>query len=98
MDPDVPQVSALLTISGVTIVTVIVVEVIKRAVAMSEAALDRWGPLLSIGVATILAVLALFVLNGTVLDGESVLQAVLVGIMGGAAASGIYGTVRAQTP
>lgn len=97
MDADVPQVSALLTISGVTIVTVIVVEVIKRAVAMSEAALDRWGPLLSIGVATVLAVLALFVINGTAISGEAILQAVLVGIMGGAAASGIYGTVRAQT-
>jgi hypothetical protein len=97
MDTDVPQVSALLTITGVTIVTVIIVEVIKRAAALSEASVDRWGPILSIGVATVLAVLALFVINGTTVDGESILQAVLVGIMGGAAASGIYGTVKSQT-
>ncbi len=96
MDPDVPQVSALLTISGVTIVTVIAVEVVKRAAALSAEAVTRWGPLLSIGIATLLALLALFVLQGVSVSGEAVLQAVLVGIMGGAAASGIYGTVKSQ--
>jgi hypothetical protein len=96
METDVPQVSALLTITGVTIVTVIIVEVIKRALQMSSAALDRWGPLVSIGVASVLALLALFVVNGTAISGESVLQAFLVGIMGGAAASGIYGTVKSN--
>ena len=91
MEADVPQVSALLPISGVSIVTVIVMEVIKRAAALDEAAVRRWAPLLSLGIATVLALLALFVVNGTAISGEAVLQAVLVGVMGGAAASGIYG-------
>lgn len=91
MEADVPQVSALLTISGVSIVTVIVMEVIKRAAALSETDVKRWGPLLSVGIATVLALLALFVVNGTAISGEAVLQAVLVGVMGGAAAAGIYG-------
>lgn len=91
MEADVPQVSALLTISGVSIVTVIVMEVIKRAAALTDDDTKRWGPLMSVGIATVLAILALFVLNGTSISGEAILQAVLVGVMGGAAASGIYG-------
>jgi hypothetical protein len=91
MEADVPQVSALLTITGVSVVTVIIMEIVKRAAQMSEASVKRWGPLLAVGIATVLAVLALFVINGTAIDGESVLQAILTGIMGGAASAGIYG-------
>ena len=97
MDPDVPEVTALLTISGVTVVTIIVMEVVKRAAELSAGALDRFGALLAIATATVLALLALFVVNGTAVAPESVLQAVLVGIFGGAAASGIYGMTSHPT-
>jgi hypothetical protein len=43
MNPDVPQVSALLTISGVTIVTIILVEVVKGALDLASEAVTRWG-------------------------------------------------------
>jgi hypothetical protein len=98
MEADIPQVSALLTISGVSVATVVVTEVIKRTLAMGEESVRRWGPLMAVGVASVLALLGLFVLEGSAVDGEAIMQAVLAGVFGGAAAAGIFGMAKTRTP
>lgn len=77
-----------------TVVTIILTEVIKRAAALSADIVDRFGALLAIVVATGLALGALVVLAGAAVSGEAILQAILVGIFGGAAAGGIYGMTK----
>jgi len=78
------SVEELLTLGGATIVVTIVVEVIKRALAMSEAAVTRFGPLLAVGVGVLVVTAAAFA-QGARLD-----AAILTGLLAGAAASGIY--------
>lgn len=77
-------VTDLLTLGGATAVVVIVVEVIKRAAAMSEAQVARFGPLMSIGVG-IVACVAAGLAKGAPID-----EAALTGLLAGAAASGVY--------
>jgi hypothetical protein len=78
------EVSELLTLGGAVVVVTIVVEVIKRALAMDEAAITRFGPFLAIAVG-IVTTCAAAVAQTAPLD-----AAVLTGLLAGASASGIY--------
>jgi hypothetical protein len=77
-------VSDLLTLGGAAAVVTIAVEVIKRATAMSDAAITRFGPLLSVGLGIA------FVCGAALAKGAPLDEAILTGLLAGAAASGIY--------
>ena len=77
-------VTDLLTLGGATAVVVIVVEVIKRAAALTEAQVARFGPLLSIG-AGVVIVGAAAIAKAAPID-----EALLTGLLAGASAAGIY--------
>ena len=77
------QLSDLLTVGGLTVVVAIVVEVIKRAAAMTDAAIERFGPLMAVVVGVIVG-------GGVALyQAQDVAQAVLVGLLAGASAMGL---------
>lgn len=87
---DEVQVGSLLTISGLTVVTAILVESIKRAAALPEEMVARFGPLLSMSIGVLLGLITVFILNGLSVNAEAIFQAILTGIFAGAAASGLY--------
>jgi hypothetical protein len=87
---DEVQVGSLLTISGLTVVTGLIVEAIKRAANLGADIVSRFGPLLSMSVGIVLGLIAVFILNGADVTPETIFQAVLTGIFSGAAASGLY--------
>jgi hypothetical protein len=74
----------LLTLGGVAIVVTILTEVIKRALAMSDEAVARFGPLLSVVLGVAIGLGAAFYQAADLLSG------VLTGLLAGASASGIY--------
>ena len=77
-------VNDLLTLGGASIVVTILVEIIKRAAAMSDAQISRFGPLLSVGLGVVIACAAAFS------QSAAYSEAILTGILAGATASGIY--------
>ena len=83
------EVSELLTLGGAVVVVTIIVEVVKRALAMSEEQITRFGPFLAIvvGVAT--------TLGAAVAQAAPLDAAVLTGLLAGASASGIYSFTKA---
>lgn len=82
--------SDLLTITGLAVVTGIIVEVIKRAWQPTTEALSRFGPLLSLVVAVVIGIpTALY-------TGNDLVQALLTALLAGATASGLYDAVTSQ--
>jgi hypothetical protein len=77
-------ISDLLTIGGSMVIVTIFTEVVKRTIAMSEAQVTRFGPLLAIvlGIATSVA--------AALAPVGDVPAAALTGLLAGAGASGIY--------
>ena len=78
------EVSGLATLGGVAIVVTILVEVIKRAAAMTEEAIARFGPLLAVVLGCAIAIGAAAYTGGDLVAGA------LTGLLAGASASGIY--------
>ena len=78
----------LSTVAGVAAITTIIVQIILTATGLSDQQSSRWGPLLAIGVAVVLAVLHAASLGS--LDQTVLLNSVLLGISAGAAAMGIH--------
>jgi len=80
------------TLAGAAVLTGILVEVLKRALAWGAAQVDRFGPLVAVVVGvlvTVLVSLARPIPAG--LDvAEAIASAVITGILAGAAASGLY--------
>jgi hypothetical protein len=83
------EVTDLLTLSGAAIIVTIVVEVVKRAAALTEAQVTRFGPLLAI-VIGIAATVGASVAKSAPLD-----AAILTGLLAGATASGVYSFTKA---
>ena len=77
-------VNDLLTLGGAMTLVTIVVEVIKRAAALTPEATSRFGPLLSIVVGVA------FCVGAGVAKGAALDEAALTGILAGAGASGIW--------
>lgn len=78
----------LLTIAGSAVIVTILVQVIKPALAWSDATVSRFGPLLAV---------ALGVLVGTgaaLYQGVDVVQGVITGLLAGASSIGIYDTAK----
>lgn len=82
----------LLTVAGATVVVTIIVEVLMRAIKPSPETKDRIGPLVAVGVG-VLVVGAAALYNGADLG-----QALLTGLLSGAAAIGLYDVARSATP
>lgn len=78
----------LLTVAGLAIATTLVVKIITSAWKPTVEQLDRFGPLLAVGVALLLGVPAALYL------GSDPVQAVLTGLIAGASAAGIYDTTK----
>jgi zinc transporter ZupT len=100
VDIDTPTASTLLTVAGLTVAVTILVEVIKRAAALSEAQVSRWGALLAVGVGVLLALITYVALafDGSMdVTGGAIVQVFLTGLLAGAAAGGIYKSQKATT-
>ncbi len=83
------EVADLLTLGGAAIIVTIVVEVVKRTLAMTEAQVTRFGPLLAI-VIGIAATVGASIAQNAPLD-----AAILTGLLAGATASGVYSFAKA---
>lgn len=80
------ELSDLLTVGGASAIVLILLQVIKPALGLSPQAWDRFGALIAIGFGALIVVLGDLALGSPV----HYLQAVIVGILAGAAASGFY--------
>lgn len=93
----IPEVSVadLLTLVGLTPIVMIFVEAVKRFLALTDAAVKRFGPVLSIGSGVLLAEAAAgwLITQGTAVD---VGQAALTGAVAGAISAGLYDAVGAK--
>jgi len=78
----------LLTVGGITAVTFLVTAIIFRTAAFSDAFKSRFGALIAALVGIAFAVAASIVLIQPT-TGDSLLQAVLTGLVGGLAAVGV---------
>ena len=84
------EVNELLTLAGAAIVVTILTEVIKRALALTEEAVTRFGPLISV-------VLGVAVTVGAgITQGADLVSAALTGLLAGASASGIYSYTKVR--
>ncbi len=85
----------LLTLAGLVPIVMVFVELVKRTLAMTEAAIKRFGPLLSVASGIVLASAAgaWLVTQGTAVDWG---QTVLTGGVAGALAAGLYDVVGEQ--
>jgi len=91
----IPEVSVadLVTLVGLTPIVMVFVEAVKRLLALTDAAIKRVGPVLSIGSGILLALAAgawMTVGQGMTVD---LGQAALTGFVSGALASGLYNVV-----
>jgi hypothetical protein len=86
------SVSDLLTVVGNAGLTLALVEVVKRTLAMSDAAVDRFGPIVALAIAVVLAVAAAVVLHA------DLAQAVLTGVVSGTTSIGIYKVAQRIVP
>lgn len=80
----------VLTIGGAAVVTSIITQVIRTAVAWSPATTDRFGPALAVAVGVAVTLLA------GAATGADLIQSGLTGLLAGASAVGLYDTVRSQ--
>lgn len=78
------EVTELLTLAGAAIVVTILTEVIKRAAALTEDQVARFGPLLAVVLGVAITVAA------AVYAQTDLVAAALTGLLAGASASGIY--------
>jgi len=94
MIPEV-TVADLLTLVGLTPIVMLLVEAVKRLLELSETAIKRVGPVLSIGSGILLALAAAgwLMAQGQIVD---VGQAVLTGGVAGSLAAGLYDVVGDQ--
>jgi hypothetical protein len=83
------EVSELLTLAGAAIVVTILTEVIKRALALSEAQIARFGPLLSVLLGVAVCV------GASLYAGADIVVGALTGMLAGASASGVYSYAKA---
>jgi len=79
-----PTIGSLLTIGGNAVVVGIALEILKRALSLSGATVDRFAPALAVGLGVALAV------GAAVVGSSDVAAAVLTGFFSGAVASGVY--------
>jgi hypothetical protein len=82
-------VADLLTVGGASAVVTLCMSVLLGALAWPPATVDRFGPLLAVGVGLVLVTAAALVV------GASVPQAVLTGLLAGCASQGIQQVVKA---
>jgi hypothetical protein len=76
----------------------VIVEVIKRAAALGEQQVARWGALIAIGTGILVAAGTFVALawDGTMdVTGGAIVQVFLTGLLAGAAAGGIYKSQKA---
>ncbi len=94
MIPEI-TVADLLSLAGLVPVVMVFVELVKRTLAMTEAATKRFGPLLSVGSGILLALAAAgwLMTQGLPVD---LGQTVLTGGVAGALAAGLYDVVGEQ--
>lgn len=85
-------IQALTTVAGLAIFVGIVVAALRKALAISGEAMDRWGALLAIFVGVITAILAGFTLG--LVGRADIAQDVLNGIFGGLIASGGFDVIN----
>lgn len=88
MDLQPITIEALTTVAGLALVAGLVVALIQRPLNLSGAFMDRFGAVLSVVVACVLAIVADMALN--VLSGSGIVQDLLNGLVAGLAASGGY--------
>ena len=84
----------LTTLVGLLAITLVTVQIIKGAWAPPAATISRFGPLLAVAVGVVWALLARIVIGPV--DGSNLLNAVLSGIVVGAAAAGLYDVATSQ--
>jgi hypothetical protein len=87
---DAPTVDQLLTVGGNAAVTALICELFWRAVQPDAATLDRFGPIVAVVVGIALSLLALAVTSVGGAPYASVVNAALVGLLGGLAAAGVH--------
>lgn len=87
---DAPSTGQLLTVGGNAAITFLLVEVIWRAWAPDPTTKDRFGPLLAASIGVALAVVAWLVTTAANAPYASLLDAVLIGLVGGLASIGIH--------
>ena len=83
------EVSELLTLAGAAIVVTILTEVIKRALAMTEPQVARFGPLLSVVLGVAICI------GASLYAGAELVAGALTGLLAGASASGVYSYTKA---
>lgn len=88
MDPTVPNTDALLTFAGLTLVVTAIVEMVMRAWRPSPDQKDRFGPLLAVGIAEVIAIAVALYLS------RDVVQAAITALFAGLASMGFYKAVK----
>ena len=94
MIPEV-TVADVLTLVGLTPLVMVFAELVKRTLAMTDAAIKRFGPLLSVGSGILLALAASgwLMTQGQVVD---IGQTILTGFVAGTLSAGLYDVVGEQ--
>jgi hypothetical protein len=87
---DAPTVGQLLTVGGNAAVTALICELFWRTLAPAPAVVDRFGPIVAVGTGIALSLVALAVTAAGGVPYASVVDAVLVGLVGGLAAAGVH--------
>ncbi len=82
-------VADLLTVGGASAVVTMCMSVLLGALAWPPATVDRFGPLLAVGMGLVLVTLAALVV------GAAIPQAFLTGLLAGCASQGIHQVVKA---
>lgn len=89
---EVPTLVALTTFGGASALTLVLVEVLKRAWNPDPATGERFLPLLSIAIGIFVVLLGAFGLG--LLGRAEIVQAIVTGIFAGVSASGTYDLIR----
>lgn len=92
---DAPTTQQLLTVGGNAAITYLLLEVIWRAWAPAPETKDRFGPLLAVAVGIGLAAVALAVTTAAGTPYATIVDGLLIGLVGGLAAIGIHDTTAA---
>jgi hypothetical protein len=87
---DAPTVGQLLTVGGNAAVTALICELFWRTLAPEPATVDRFGPIVAVAVGIGLSLVALAVTTVGGVPYASLVDAVLVGLVGGLAAAGVH--------
>jgi len=82
----------LLTVAGATVVVSIIVGVVMKALKFSPEHQDRFGPLVAIAIGIIVVGAA------ALYSGADLAQALITGLLAGAASMGLYDTVKSVLP